>query len=634
MKKLIRVLVGLGLFITIFIVDKVIHLESLIGLPCGWLLPFGLYFSVYVIVGYDVLWKAVCNICHRQFLDENFLMVVATFGAFGLAIYRGICGLPLEGFDEACAVLLFYQIGEWLQQYATGKSRKSIEHLMDLRPDYANLLVDDKIIKIDPDEVNVGSVIIVNPGERVPLDGMVINGSSDLDMKSLTGESLPRVVKSGDEILSGCVNLTAQITIRVTKGFYDSTAAKILDLVENASMKKSKSENFITRFARFYTPIVIVTAVLLMLVCGIVTNDWANSLYRALSFLVVSCPCALVISVPLSFFIALGAASKNGILIKGSNYLEKLNRANVFVFDKTGTLTKGNFVITQVYPSEKREEILRLAAIAEENSSHPIARAIVSTYAQSIDSGYTLTNIAGAGVIANKGNESICCGNAQLLQRQQVEFTPITANGTVVYVARNHAYVGCLIVQDEIKVEAREALTGLAGKTVMLTGDGETVAAAVAKDLGVTSFKANLLPQDKVTAVEALSREENDCTLCFVGDGINDAPVLMRSDVGISMGGIGSDAALEAADIILMHDDLRDILTAKSLAQHTMRIVHQNIFFSILVKIGILTLSALGLTNLWVAIFGDVGVTLLTILNVFRVRCKNKKLNEKKAHHY
>lgn len=627
-KKLVRILVALVLFVVLFVVDKIVNLGNVFSGAAGFLFPFALYLAVYLLVGYDVLWNAMRNIVHGQVFDENFLMVLATLGAFGLAIYRGVTGQALEGFDEACAVLLFYQVGEWLQKYASGKSRNSIAHLMDLRPDYANLQVDGQITKVDPDEVSVGSIIVVNPGEKIPLDGIVVQGSSDLDTKSLTGESLPRAVKVNDEVLSGCVNLTAQITVRVTKAFYDSTAAKILDLVENAAMKKSKAENFITKFARYYTPIVIVGALILVLTAGLVTGNWGDSIYRALNFLVVSCPCALVISVPLSFFVGLGVASKHGILIKGSNYLEKLNQSRIFVFDKTGTLTKGNFAITSVEPAANRDQILSLAAIAEKDSGHPIARAIVTAYGQKIPQGYTLTNVAGSGVIATKGAETIYCGNANLLQSHQIKFQPQTVSGTVVYVARNQSYVGCIVIQDEIKPEAVDvlaALKGMSAKTVMLTGDNTAVAQGVAATLGVASYRAELLPQDKVSAVETLFEQKApQDALCFVGDGINDAPVLTRADVGISMGGIGSDAAIEAADVILMQDDLRGLVTAKRLARRTMRIVRQNILFSILVKVGILALSALGFANMWMAIFGDVGVTILAILNAFRVNAKLK----------
>lgn len=633
-KKLVRILIALTLFVILFALDKVFNLNNIFIGKYSFLLPFVLYLAIYLLVGYDVIWKAVRNLFRGQFFDENFLMVLASMGAFGLAIYRGILGQALDGFDEACVVLILYQLGEWLQKYATEKSRNSIAHLMDLRPDYANLLVDGQITRVNPSEIKVGEIIIVNPGEKIPLDGIVLQGTSDLDTKSLTGESLPRVIKVDDEVFSGCVNLTSQITIRVSKTFYDSTASKILDLVENAAIKKSKSENFITKFARYYTPIVIIGALLLIVILGVVTENWGLSLYRALSFLVVSCPCALVISVPLSFFMALGVASKNGILIKGSNYIEKLNHVSMFVFDKTGTLTKGNFAIASIQPNNKSNEILALAAIAEKNSNHPIAQAIINAYGQKIPDGYVLTNVAGEGVIATKSQEKIYCGNAKLMKKYQIKFEPNANPGTVVYVAKNHDYVGCIVIQDEIKSEALEVITTLrnmAVESVMLTGDNQAVASVIAKNLGITSYQAELLPQDKVSVLEKIFEQKKlQNSLCYIGDGINDTPVLAYADVGISMGGIGSDAALEAADIILMHDDLRSIVHAKNLARFTMQIVYQNIFFSILVKLSILILSAFGLVNLWVAIFGDVGVTLLAIINAFRVNHKFKQILKKR----
>ncbi|MCQ2381814.1 MAG: cadmium-translocating P-type ATPase [Clostridia bacterium] len=552
--------------------------------------------------------------------------MIAALGALCLAVYNAVTGQAIDGFDEACAVLLFYQIGEWLQKYATGKSRSSIEHLMNLRPDYANLVIENNVKKVNPDEVEVGAIIVVYPGEKIPLDGIVVNGLSDIDTKSITGESLPKNVKKDDEVLSGCVNLSAQITIRVTKAFYDSTATKILDLVENAATKKAKTENFITKFARYYTPIVIISAVLLLLLTGIFSQNWGVSLYRALSFLVVSCPCALVISVPLSFFMALGSASKQGILIKGSNYLEKLNHAQIYIFDKTGTLTKGNFAITEIAPKEKRDQILALAAIAEKDSNHPIARSIVSAYNSEIESGYTIRNIAGEGVIATKDKDIIYCGSAKLLSDNKINFQSHDAVGTIVYVARNQTYLGHIVIQDEVKPESIDVikeLNNMSARTMILTGDNETVARNVAKNLGVTSYRANLLPQDKLTEVEKLFKTKKSAdSLCYIGDGINDAPVLMRADVGITMGGIGSDAALEASDVVLMHDDLHGVLKAKKIAKKTMKIVKENIIFSIIVKLGILTLSALGITNMWMAIFGDVGVARRAILNAFRLKGK------------
>lgn len=622
-KQMIRIVVALVLFVAVFAIDKVINLGAVWPSPYGWLFPFGLYLVIYLLIGYDVLWKAIRNLVRGQLLDENFLMMVATMGAFALAIYRGVNGQIIEGFDEACAVLLFYQVGEWFQKYATRRSRRSIAQLMAIRPDYANRVNGDNIEQVDPTVVKVDDIILINPGEKVPLDGVVIKGASSIDTKALTGEALPRAVAVNDIVISGCVNLTSQITVKVTKIFYDSTVAKILDLVENAAMKKAKSENFITKFARYYTPTVVVLALILAVVPGVVTGDWATWVYRALSFLVVSCPCALVISIPMSFFVALGTASRHGILIKGSNYLEQLYKANVFVFDKTGTLTKGNFAITRVEPVSRRTEILRLAAIAERDSRHPIAMAIVSAYGQRIPAGYTLTNVAGAGVIARNADTIIYCGNEKLLQQYHIAFTPLNVVGTVSYVAQNGTYVGAIVIQDEIKPETIGVLNDLrqqAISTVMMTGDNENVASSFAEQVGLSSYRASLLPQDKVDAVEELlaAKGKND-VLCFVGDGINDAPVLMRADVGVAMGVVGSDAAIEAADVVLMHDDLRGLLTAKKVARKTMMIVKENIVFSIGVKLLILVLAALGIANMWLAVFGDVGVAILAILNALRV---------------
>lgn len=625
-KNLIRILVALTAFLAIFIADKVVALDGVFGGKYGWLLPFALYLAVYIVIGYDVLWKAVRNIANGQVFDENFLMCVATLGAFALAIYRGVAGLEIEGFDEACAVLLFYQVGEWFQSYATGKSRKSISSLMDIRPDYANVKREDGTQTVDPSEVNVGDVIVVTAGEKIPLDGVVVKGATTLDTKALTGESLPRDVGEGGEVISGCVNLTSQIEVRVTKVFYDSTVSKILNLVENASSQKSKAENFITKFAKYYTPAVVAVAVLLAVVFGAVTSDWSTGAYRGLSFLVVSCPCALVISIPLSFFAGIGAASRYGILVKGSNYLEKFNKANTFVFDKTGTLTKGNFAVTKVSPESDRDTVLRLAAIAEQNSTHPIARSIVSAYGGQADDGYTLTNVAGAGVVATSGDDTILCGNDKLMAQNGIEYEKEDGLGTVVYVAHNGKFVGSLLIADEIKEESRQVISELNGmgcKTVMLTGDNEAIAQSVANRIGLTGYKASLLPQNKVEEVESLltAKDKND-VLCFVGDGINDAPVLMRSDIGIAMGGVGSDAAIEASDIVLMKDDLKGLPLAKRITKKTMAIVFENIWFSLIVKLAILVLSAFGITNMWVAVFGDVGVAVLAILNAMRVNSK------------
>ena len=626
-KKLIRIAIALTLFLAIFITDKIIVLGNAFEGPAAWVLPFCLYLAVYLIIGYDVLWRAIRNIVRGQVFDENFLMCVATLGAFALAIYRGVTGQEIEGFDEACAVLLFYQVGEWFQSYATGRSRKSISALMDIRPDYANIVrADGTTEKVDPSEVKIGDTVLINPGEKVPLDGVVVRGQSTLDTKALTGESMPRDVETGGEVISGCVNLTSQLEVKVNKEFYDSTVSKILELVENASSQKSRAENFITKFAKYYTPIVCTVALLLAVIPGAITADWSTWVYRALSFLVVSCPCALVISIPLSFFAGIGAASRYGILIKGSNYLEKFNKANTFVFDKTGTLTKGNFAVAGIVPEERAEEILQLAAIAERNSNHPIARSIVARYGKDAEGGYTLTNVAGEGIIAQKGSDRIYCGNEKLMTANGIEYSVPDGVGTVVYVAKNGQYVGSILIADEIKSETRQVigkLNGMGCKTIMLTGDNQKIAASVAAETGVTGYKASLLPQNKVEEVEKLLAEKNKGdVVCFVGDGINDAPVLMRSDVGIAMGGVGSDAAIEASDIVLMKDDLKGISLAKRIAKKTMAIVMQNIVFSIAVKVAILVLSAFGITNMWVAVFGDVGVAVLAILNAMRVNSR------------
>lgn len=624
-RQLIRIVVCLAAFAVLFAVDRVTDgWAAMIPGRYGWLLAFGLYLAVYLAIGYDVLWRAVRNIAHGQVFDENFLMCIATLGAFALAIYRGAAGMEIEGFDEACAVLLFYQVGEWFQGYATGKSRKSISALMDIRPDSADVIRDGEVVTVDPSEVKVGEFILIDPGEKVPLDGTIAEGASSLDTKALTGESLPRDVAEGDAVVSGAVNLTSQLKVRVEKEFYDSTVAKILDLVENAAEQKSKAENFITKFARYYTPAVVAVALLLAVIPGAVTGDWSTWVYRALSFLVVSCPCALVISIPLTFFAGIGAASKHGILVKGSNYLERFDKANIFVFDKTGTLTKGNFAVTAVVPEGGREEILHLAASAEKDSTHPIARSIVAAYGKEPDGGYTLTDVAGEGIAATGEGGEILCGNAKLMRARGIAFDEVDAVGTVVYVAKDGVYKGALVIEDEVKSESAEVIGGLNAlgcRTVMLTGDNARVADSVAAKLGVSDVKSSLLPGDKVGEVEKLlaAKGKGD-ELCFVGDGINDAPVLMRADIGIAMGGVGSDAAIEASDIVLMKDDLRGIPTAKRIARKTMAIVKQNIVFALAIKFLILILSAFGITNMWFAVFGDVGVAVLAILNAMRNR--------------
>ncbi len=625
-KKLIRIIASLILFFAIFITDKIVKLDTVFNGNLNWLFPFALYLIVYITIGYDVIYKAFANIFHGEFLDENFLMVVATFGAFGLAIYRGVNHLDIEGFDEACAVLLFYQVGEFFQSYATGKSRKSITSLMDIRPDYANLKTENGVEEVDPEEVKIDDIIVVNPGEKIPLDGKIIKGASTLDTKALTGESLPKEVLEGDEAISGTINLTSQLEIKVEKEFYDSTVSKILELVENATSQKSKAENFITKFARFYTPIVVGLAVLLAIIPSLITGEWSVWIYRALSFLVVSCPCALVISIPLSFFAGIGAASKYGILIKGTNYLEKFNKANTFIFDKTGTLTKGNFAIKNVYPIEKKDEILHLASIAECNSNHPIALSIINSYGKDFEKDYVLTNVAGEGIIAEKNGKKIYCGNEKLMENNNINFIKNEEVGTVVYVAKNDKFFGSIIIADEIKDGAKETIESLSkngGKTIMLTGDNEKIAESVAESLKLTDYKASLLPQNKVEEIDKIFKEKKkEDVICFVGDGINDAPSLMRSDIGIAMGGVGSDAAIEAADMVLMHDDLKDLIIAKKISKKTMRIAYENIIFSLAIKMLILILSAFGITNMWIAVFGDVGVAVIAILNAMRVNSK------------
>lgn len=610
-KNLIRICLSLLFFVILFTIDHIFHLDQVIpNENWSWVLPASLFLVLYLFIAYDVLWKAIRNIFHGQVFDENFLMIVATIGAFAI-----------QSFDEAVAVILFYQIGEFFQSYAVGKSRKSISSLMDIRPDFANVIRDGKTVTIEPDEVELDEIIVVQPGEKVPLDGIIIEGNSTLDTKALTGESLPREVSIDDEILSGCINLTQTLKIQVKKLFYDSTVTKILDLVENASEQKSKAENFITKFAKYYTPTVVILAVLLALIPGLITRDYIEWIYRALNFLVVSCPCALVISIPLSFFAGIGSASKKGILIKGSNYLEMFNKVNTFVFDKTGTLTKGNFAVTEVAPEERKDEILHLASIAEQDSNHPIAKSILALV-DSKEDGYTLTNVAGQGIIATKDSITIYCGNEKLMEENQIDYTKVSGVGTVVYVAKNKEFIGSILICDEVKEEAPsviQELNQMKNKTIMLTGDNEAIAKDVASRLGVTSYKASLLPQNKVQELEAILQNKKDKEyVSFVGDGINDAPVLMRADIGISMGGVGSDAAIEASDIVLMKDDLKGIAVAKKIARKTMRIVFENIIFALGVKVLVLILSALGYSNMWLGVFADVGVAVLAILNAMR----------------
>ncbi|MDY4857167.1 MAG: heavy metal translocating P-type ATPase [Candidatus Onthovivens sp.] len=620
-KELIRIIIALVLFIVLLIIDKVLNLETIIpnANNYGWLLPFFLYLSLYLYIGYDVLYKAIRNIFHGEIFDENFLMCLATIGAFGI-----------KEFSEGVAVLLLYQIGEWFQDYAVKKSRKSISSLMDIRPDYANLIKDNgKVVEVDPNELKVDDFILIKPGEKVPVDGIIVEGTSSLDTKALTGESLPFDVNVNNKVISGSINLTGLIKVKVEKKFQDSTVSKILDLVENASSKKSKSENFITKFAKIYTPLVVLGAVLLVIIGGAITNEWIAWLERSLNFLVVACPCALVISVPLSFFAGIGCASKYGILIKGSSYVEKLNKANVFIFDKTGTLTKGNFVISKIYPEDKKDEILKYAAICEYNSNHPIALAIKKSYTFEVDNTYDLIDVAGKGLIAKKDNELIFAGNNKLMLDYNINVPNINEIGTTVYIAKNNQFIGYLVVSDEIKEDSKKLIKYLKQnniKTIMFTGDNEKIASSVANELCISEYKASLLPQNKAEELKNMlnNKNKND-VICFVGDGINDAPSLMMSDIGISMGGIGSDAAIEASDIVLMHDDLDSLIIAKKIAKKTLLIVKENIIFAILIKVLVLILSICGYAFMWLAICADVGVCLLAILNSLRANSKYKK---------
>lgn len=632
-KKLKKIIIASALFVFLFASNLVLQyafsfengLASIIPNSFGWLLPFGLYFSVYAYIGFPTLKKFFIHLKNGQVLDEDFLMSVATLGALGLGIFNGITENNPEGVDEAVAVMLLFSLGEWFENFATNRSRNHIKELMDIAPEYATLFVDGKENKVDPKECNVGDIILVKPGEKIPLDGIITSGSSSLDMKALTGEALPVDVKEDDEVISGSINLVSSIFVKTTKKYEASTVAKILDLVENASNKKSKSEAFISKFAKYYTPIVVILALLLAvippLIYTILGNNqmWILWIYRALSFLVVSCPCALVISVPMAFFVSIGFASKKGILVKGSVHLEQLHKANTFVFDKTGTLTKGNFKVDKIY-AEDKDKVLELAAIAEADSIHPVAMSIKEAYGKEIKERYQIENKPGKGIVAKKDDNIILCGNEKLMIDNGISYTKVDDIGSLVYVAFNGKYIGTLVIVDEIKEEAKETihyLNSLGANTIMLTGDNQPIAKKVCDTLGVKECKSNLLPEDKVKEVEKLLADKEN-VLCYLGDGINDAPVLMASHVGISMGQIGSDAAIEASDIVFMNDNLKSLSVAKKMARKTMRIVYENIVFALIVKIAILILSALGITNMWVAIFGDVGVAMLCILNAMR----------------
>ncbi len=615
-KMLIRILVATALMI-------VLHF-----IPVTGVLQLCLYLVPYLVVGYDILRKAGRGILNGRVFDENFLMAVATLGAFGLAIYE-----KSGDYTEAIAVMLFYQVGELFQSYAVGKSRRNISALMDIRPDYANIEQDGELVQVDPEEVAVGSVIVIQPGEKVPLDGVVLEGSSSLNTSALTGESVPRDASVGDEIISGCINMTGVLKVRTTKEFGESTVSKILELVENSSSRKSKSENFISKFARVYTPAVCYSALALAILPPLirllfmdVSPDWGTWIYRALTFLVISCPCALVISIPLSFFAGIGGASKEGILVKGSNYLEALSQAKYVVFDKTGTLTKGVFEVSAIHHSSMEEEkLLEYAALAECASSHPISKSLQAAYGKEIDRERVteIQEISGHGITAKVDGVSVAVGNGKLMRQLGLEYPECHSVGTIIHVAVDGVYAGHIVISDVVKPHSKEAIASLrnAGvkKTVMLTGDATKVADKVAAELGLDEVYSELLPADKVAKVEdLLSKKDKKEKLAFVGDGINDAPVLTRADIGIAMGALGSDAAIEAADVVLMDDDPKQIAKAIKISRKCLGIVYQNITFALVVKAACLILGALGVANMWAAIFADVGVMILAVLNAIR----------------
>ena len=622
--KLHRILLALAIFGVIYALDELGALTAALGERGALYASFALFLVPFLISGYDVLAKAFNNIRRGKAFDESFLMVVATLGAFAMVFFPDAEPHMAEG----AAVMLFYQVGELFQAYAVGKSRKSISAMMDIAPDYANVqAADGNLEQVDPDDVEVGSTIVVKPGERVPIDGVIIDGATQLDTAALTGESVPRHVECGDEVVSGCINLTGVVHVRTTKPFGESTVSRILELVENASEKKARTENFITRFARVYTPAVTGAAVLLALGGGIVTGAWSDWILRGLTFLVVSCPCALVISVPLSFFGGIGGASKIGVLVKGSNYLEALAEVDTVVFDKTGTLTNGTFEVVEIEPAGgySTESLIEIAALAESFSDHPIAQSVRAAHTGELVATRVSEseNSAGHGVRAVVDDKQVLVGNAGLLEEAGVSAPACSTVGTILHVAVDGAYAGHIVIADTIKADAAETVRALhevgVHRTVMLTGDREEVAADVAGKLGLDEYHAQLLPADKVERVEALLASESDKgKLAFVGDGINDAPVLTRADVGIAMGAMGSDAAIEAADIVLMDDKPSNIARAKRIARKTMGIVWQNIVFALGIKLLILALAAFGLANMWLAVFGDVGVAILAILNAMR----------------
>ena len=616
---LVRIIVTAVLFAGLFVFEKFVPITSRI-------LRLAVYMVPYLVISYDILKKAFKGIIKGQVFDENFLMAVASVGAVAIAVYEN------GSYNEAVAVMLFYQIGELFQSYAVGKSRRSISELMDIRPDYANIEVDGKIEQVDPDEVEVGSIIVVSAGEKIPIDGVIVEGSTTLDTSSLTGESVPRNAKENDEVISGCINLSGTVRIRTTKPFGESTVSKILDLVENSSSKKSKSEQFISKFARIYTPAVCGGALALALIPPVVSliigkeAMWLTWIYRALTFLVISCPCALVISIPLSFFAGIGGASKEGVLVKGSNYLETLSNTKIVVFDKTGTMTKGKFEVTEIAPiGIDRDELIRLTAYAESYSSHPISRSIKDAYGKEIDASKIsdVNEISGNGVLAVVDGKKVAAGNSKLMDKLGVEYTACDKVGTVVYVAVDGKYCGYILISDALKPTSVSAVKAMKDcgvrKTVMLTGDSKKVADAVAKELGADEVYSELLPADKVSQVERLLADKGEKEkLAFVGDGINDAPVLTRADIGIAMGALGSDAAIEAADIVLMDDDPMKISKAIKISSKCLRIVNENIYFALGVKALCLILGAVGIANMWVAIFADVGVMVIAALNAIR----------------
>lgn len=614
-KMLVRIIIAAALMIILHFV------------PVKGVIRFLLYLIPYFVIGYDILRKAFKGIMNHQVFDENFLMAVATVGAIIVALSEN------GDYTEAIAVMLFYQIGELFQSYAVGKSRRNISELMDIRPDYANVEVDGKLEQVDPDEVEIGSVIVVKPGEKVPIDGTIIDGSSTLNTSALTGESVPRDAKCGDEIISGCINLSGVLKIRTTKEFGESTVSKILDLVENSSSKKSKSENFISKFAKYYTPAVCYSALALAILPPVVrmlfmsaSPEWATWIYRALTFLVISCPCALVISIPLSFFAGIGGASREGVLVKGSNYLETLSQTKYVVFDKTGTMTEGVFEVTGVYENTMdKEKVLEYAALAESFSSHPISKSLKKAYGMEIDQTRVsdVEEISGHGIIAKVDGIDVAAGNYKLMKKLRLSYADSDKVGTIVHVAVNGKYEGYILISDRIKATAKEAIHALkkAGieRTIMLTGDSKTVADSVAKELGIDEVYSELLPSDKVAKVEELlAKKSRKSKLAFVGDGINDAPVLSRADIGIAMGAMGSDAAIEAADIVLMDDDPVKISKAIKISRKCLRIVYENIYFAIGIKLICLLLGAVGIANMWLAIFADVGVMVIAVLNAIR----------------